>query len=501
MAERKLLVIGLDAVEAPLLRELIDAGRLPQLAALEDLGVASPVETSCMSLLPGAIWQDILTGINAGHHGDYYPSRIHTGESSIREIDPRAHSDQYFFTHAAKAGLRVISIDQPLVPAFTPATDLTLIAEWHVHDAIWERGTHPKGLLAELEERFGERPYDRCDTNHGTTPESLQEFGEMLCRELSIKIDMAEYVMASRPWDLFTIGISQGHCAGHQLWQHHDAARTAAEGHLPSSDQLTEVYEAIDGAIGRLVHAAGDDTDVVVFTSHGMNAYIGGPQLLPPLLEAWGYGNPRPQLSLVRRVIPMGLVERVFRRAPWFFNLVTSRGTLNPRLAPSTTAIAVPNNRVGAIRLNLSGREPAGSVTDADRAITELEARLREVRHCPSGEPIVDRTVRPADVYGSDHHPDLPDLLVVFRRDLGEITEVDCPVAGHFDVPIRKSYYPRFGDHTDESHIWAVHPNVSGLRALKSEDIAPTLLAMLDVPIPSEIDGQVAATFHHSANP
>jgi predicted AlkP superfamily phosphohydrolase/phosphomutase len=485
---RPLLTIGLDAVETPLLQRLMEDGRAPNLARLAQRAVATPIDAECMSLLPGAIWQDLLLGRNAGEHGDYYLERVHTGDRVARRITPGEHQGQYYFDHAAEAGLRVTAVDLPLVPHYRGHDNLTLVAEWHVHDAVWTRGTHPEALLAELEARFGRRPYDRCDTNHGADDESLFAFAEMLQAELAIKTDMALHLLHTRPWDHFVIGLSQGHCAGHQLWDVHD--RLEHSGDPTTSDPLIDVYVAIDRSIGRLIDAAGPQADVVVLTSHGMNRYVGGPQLLPSLLEAWGYGNPRPQLSLVRRAVPRRLVNGVFRAAPWLLASLRNRGTLSVRLGPDVTAVAVPNNRVGAIRLNVAGREPDGTVTDVDAALGELEERLRRVRHATTGEPVVERTERTAEVYGPAHHGDLPDLLVVFRRDLGALTTVDCDEAGRVFAPIQLPYYPRTGDHTDESHIWIDHHRVAGVQPMRSTDVAATLLSLLGVEPRPGIEGR-----------
>ena len=174
VGSRRLLAVGLDAVEATVLEELMAAGRAPNLAALAARGQSIEVEASCMSLLPGAVWQDLLTGRGVGQHGNFYPERVHTGESRVRTIDCLGQVGSYYFDRAAAAGLDVVAIDLPLVPAFEGPDTLTLVAEWHVHDAIWARGTHPRGLLAELEARFGQRPYDRCDLNHRTTTTDTQ---------------------------------------------------------------------------------------------------------------------------------------------------------------------------------------------------------------------------------------------------------------------------------------------------------------------------------------
>ena len=486
------LVIGLDAVESPLVQQLMASGKMPNLANLAAESVTTPVAVPSLSTLPGAIWQDILTGTKSTKHGNYYPRRVHSGEDQVRAIDSHEHVGNYFFDHIAASGLEAVVIDMPLVPSYTPPAELTLVAEWHVHDALYGRGSHPKNLIDDLEARFGQRPYDRCDTNHTTDPDGLIGFAEMLKSELSIKIDMAEHLMMEQSWDLFAIGLSQGHCAGHQLWHLHDQIRTGAND-AGSRDLLVEVYQSLDSAIGRLVEAVDKDTAIVVFTSHGMENYVGGPQLLPHLLREWGYGDPRKLPSGLRRFIPRSLVQKLFRLAPRLLKLTVDAGVFVLKMTPSTTAMVVPNNRVGAIRFNLVGREPQGTVvpSELEAEMDKLEAFLRGLRHAESNQPIVEQVIRLTSP-AVNHHPDLPDLVVEFRRDLGELTSVVCPEVGTVEVPIRQPDYPRTGDHTDQSRIWIRHETTDEVQAMSSIDIAPTILSLLDVPIPIAMDGQTA---------
>src|SRR5262249_32590894 len=97
---------------------------------------------------------------------------------------------------------------------------------------------------------------------------------------------------------------------------------------------------------------------------------------------------------------------------------------LDPLESPSTRAAALRNNRCGAIRLNLKGREPVGSVCpgyEAQSLMAELRKELFALKDPASGQPIVAEVITATEAFGPEHHSDVPDLMVVFRSDLGSL--------------------------------------------------------------------------------
>lgn len=65
---KKVIVIGLDGLEPKLVRAMIDAGDLPNLASLEARGGLSRVATTTPAQTPVA-WSTFATGMNPGGHG------------------------------------------------------------------------------------------------------------------------------------------------------------------------------------------------------------------------------------------------------------------------------------------------------------------------------------------------------------------------------------------------------------------------------------------------
>jgi predicted AlkP superfamily phosphohydrolase/phosphomutase len=155
-------------------------------------------------------------------------------------------------------------------------------------------------------------------------------------------------------------------------------------------------------------------------------------------------------------------------------------------LRPGVRAVAVPNNRVGAIRVRVAGREPDGGVRPEDLpgVLDDLTAELLALEQPGTGERIVARVVRTADAFGPERHPDLPDLLVVFRRDLGELVAAVGPRVGTVARGLQRPDLSRTGDHTDAAALWCAGPATGVIPAGEPShlDLAPAILAMLEVP-------------------
>lgn len=66
--DRRVIVLGMDGLDYTLVRELIDAGRLPNFKRLEQSGGFSPLETAASPQSPVA-WSNFITGLDSGGHG------------------------------------------------------------------------------------------------------------------------------------------------------------------------------------------------------------------------------------------------------------------------------------------------------------------------------------------------------------------------------------------------------------------------------------------------
>jgi predicted AlkP superfamily phosphohydrolase/phosphomutase len=486
----RVIVIGLDAAEATLLERWAAEGDLPAFASLTARGAVARLGNQ-METLPGAIWPELMTGRSAGAVPLYYhPWQLHTGEAETREItEEDLDPSDCFWAVASDAGCRVAVVDVPQAP-LVPGLNGIQLLEWGNHDRTFATRSDPPELLEEVRARWGDHPVESCD-NFGETLERRNDLREALASGVTHKTELLLDVLARDDWDLLVGTYTETHCAGHQFWHFLDPASAS---HIPDAppelrDTILDTYRLVDAGLGALLDAAGPDTTVLVVASHGMGRYLGGPQLLPELLV---------RLDMVkgaraRRRIPPVLRAALRHRLPGVAKQIARVSGLH---AATTRAVTLCNNRCGAIRLNLAGREPVGRVqpgAEADELLAELTREMLALRQPATGEPIVKQVLRAEEAYGPDHHPDVPDLLVAFRTDLGPLDECESPRVGRIEVPVKKPWATRTGDHTVESRLWIVGPGVepgSRIEGGNVLDLAPTVTALLGVDLPERFDGR-----------
>jgi predicted AlkP superfamily phosphohydrolase/phosphomutase len=503
----RVFVIGLDSCDVGLVERWAADGSLPNFAKLASASRRHALDTP-LETLPGAIWPEINMGVAGATSGQFYiPNQIRAGEARSRavaadDIDPSF----YYWIQASRAGCRVAVIDA-VQTVLSPELNGIQLLEWGNHDRTFDTASHPPELLREIRARYGDHPVQACDT-HGETPRGYRRLREGLLAGTRAKVDFAREMLARERWDLFSITFSEAHCAGHHFWHFVDPRHPWHDPLAPADlrDALRSVYQGLDRALGDLLQSISADARVFTIFSHGIDLYYDGPQLLPEVLARLGVGSG--SLGAVgagmRRIkrgityLPRPLKEPLKRfarsravRAP----LATAGLLIDPFTTSRTRAAFVNNNRCGAIRLNLRGREPYGAIApglEAASLLAMLRRELLALRDPKSREPIVARVFTADEAFGPDRHPNVPDLICVFRTDLGMIEDCVSPAVGHVHTPVYHRHSPRSGDHFPRAALWTSGPGVDCgevQRRANVLDIAPTILRSLDVALPDWLDG------------
>ena len=482
----RVLVIGLDVGDGRLLRSLADDGELPVLAGLMGRGVwqwlATPAE-----ILHVSAWPSIYTGAPPGEHGVYFTFQSSPGIQGWRMFHGDLYGRATFWHLLSEAGVRCTVFDAPYVHPEEPSR-ATQIFDWGTWARHWRTSSHPPALLRRLQRACGRYPLGLEALDIG-----LVHSGEMrrrLVGSVAAKATATTWLMEREAWDLFFVTFGETHAAAHYC------SRPAGDAARP--EDLVAVYRAIDQAIGEIVEQAGEDTTVHVISGDGVGVNHGGWHLLPDVLRLLGYlVEPAPEegsesRDVVRRLrdkLPKDLRKQIARKLPgWLRHRLAMRVDTGAIEWSSTRAYCLPTDLEGYIRINLVGREPQGIVEPGeayDAVCAELTDRLLELTDPATGGRVVRRVVRVDEVFPGSRADQLPDLVVLWEAELGQLQAVSGPGIGTVEgAPLDA----RPGTHEPPGFLLTVEPGgASGETTDQGhvQDLAPSLLSHFGVATPS----------------
>jgi predicted AlkP superfamily phosphohydrolase/phosphomutase len=501
-------MVGLDAAEPAVVERLMDAGRMPNLAALRARGWLCPLEARPPAFL-SMVWPNLVNGAPVTEHGWYFgkvwdPDRMRLEHVGLGWLPQRP-----FWEACAGRGMRVGIVDVPFAPAPGPGFEGVFLNGWQCHDDAG-RGELPEGLTRELHRRFG-APRLKAEQFGPQTPAMLLALRDELLGATRQAGEVAAWLLGRERFDLFCAVIGGTHRGGHYLW---DLSQVDA-GASPPADRarlegaVEEIYAEADAALGRIAAAAPADARIVAFALHGMGPNGGWADLFPELVELVRGGGgggeaPRPKAGLayrLKKALPLSAARALTSRLPPAVNhRLVKLWSARMHDWSTTRWFALPVDVNGYLRINLRGREAQGIVEpgpEYEALCAELAQAFGSLVEVESGAPIVagvDRVDELAEA-GSDVRRYLPDLVVRWA-DVPATATAGVRLPGRGEVRWPRGARLRSGrsaNHLGRGWLLAAGPGIPvGRDAAPRDatDLPPTVLSWLGVPVPAHVRGR-----------
>ncbi|MFP8891777.1 alkaline phosphatase family protein [Natrialbaceae archaeon A-CW2] len=417
--------IGIDGVPYSLLADNRD--RFPTFDALAKEGTAAEIS----SIVPpesSACWPALTTGVNPGETGVYgfQDREIGTYETYVpmgREVQATR-----LWNRVTDANRNATVFNVPVT--FPPQRDIQRMVSGFLSPGL-EKAAFPDDVRQQLESL----DY-RIDVNPKLGHEADKTaFIEDAHETLDARFEAFRHYLEEDDWDLFFGVFMTTDRVNHFLFKDYEQD---GEYH----DEFLEFYEKLDDYIGQIRDLLPDDVTLVVASDHGFTS-----------LEYEVHFN------------------EWLRQEGWL-----SFDTDSPQeladIADETRAYSfIP----GRFYLNLEGREPRGSVAEADydEVRDELRAMLESLEG-PDGNPVVERVVDKETAFRGEHDAIAPDLVAIPTNgfDFKSGFKADNEV---FDVG------PRNGMHSFDDTTLIIDDPDAEIEDADLYDIAPTLLGLMDV--------------------
>lgn len=484
------LIVGLDGATWSVLGPRARTGRLPHLAALMARGAWGPLRSTVPALTLPA-WSSFVTGKNPGGHGIFAFSRLRADGYEPGGLANASHlRSASLWDIAGRAGLRVGVVNLPPSYPIRPVNGFVVGCMLTPPGAPF---THPPELALEL-------PDYRIDLK---APRGLradmQTYLERALEYLAGLVDMTRarvastlHLMVRQPTDVLCVVFYAPDRVQHNFWDELAEGRVEREADARVRAAAEAVYVALDEAVGALVAAAGHDATVVLASDHGFVRKPERSVRVNRWLADHGLLAERRLWSLRRKVI-----RKAFPAA-WRARYDTLDHVQLNRARTRAWAETLDYGTVG-VWVHVAGRYPLGCVTPGTayeavrRRITDGLAALRG----SEGTPVFRGVHRREELYRGPYVDEAPDVVALCAPGYGVVNQSlrrDLRAAELFG-PFDEAGFT--GTHDPAGIYLFAGPPVAALgehREYPIESIAPTVLHLLGLPVPTAMDGPVCTT-------
>ncbi|MDQ3646616.1 MAG: alkaline phosphatase family protein [Actinomycetota bacterium] len=482
MPER-VLIIGWDGADWKILRPMLEAGELPNLAGL----IARGAHGDCLSTVPShswCAWPSFMTALNPAGHGVFDILEHKPGATKRLPVTFRSIKARTVFEDFSAADKTSLAINIPLTFP-TPKIKGKVIGGGVLPAA--RSYTHPPELQRELDQ-IAPFPINGMSwTTFRGRPEAFLEEAAAITAK---RQKTFEHLLDTTEWDFgVLVYVSTDriqHCLMEYISPDHPRYQELKD--TPVAKQTRAIYQQLDDGLARLLERTTEDDLVMFMSDHGHQACVRA-CTMDGILRQLGFlqfGRGSFAFNLIR----WGPGRRIARR---IYDLLKLHGKISIPASPiewsKTRAYTSVVSTGEGVSVNLKGREPGGIVDpkDYEKVRDEVAAALGAFRDPDNGAAPIRKIYRKEEVLSGRFLDTAPDLLLV-PAPLYSLTHAKAVVEDADWLS---------GDHRLEGVLVAVGPEVTP-GPLQEEarliDLAPTAMAALGVSSSIPRDGRALAS-------
>ncbi len=433
----RVFVVSIDGVPFSFMREQIARGRFPNFKRLLARGDCKRMN-SVQPVISSVAWSSYMTGKNPAKHNIFGFVDQKPGTHEVFIPTARNMTGDTIWDLMSRTGKKVFVMNVPVT--YPPRPVNGIMIGCFLCTQI-EKIAAPASVSAELKSMGY-----KIDAAAWIAREDLDRYLEEVNLALEKRVEAMFRFLDRERWDFFQTHIMETDRLNHFFWEHmeRDDPKYARA--------FFAFYDRVDEVLGEVEERVGEDAEFIVLSDHG-------------------FCTVKKEIYLNTYLVEAGLLK--FRKSP-------PRG-LNDIHPESLGYSLIP----GRVFVNLRGREPYGSVPEDryEAARDKLTETLLGLRDKDTGEPLIRDVVRREDIYVGRNLPAAADLIAVPHDGYDLKGNVDKAVFGEKGALV--------GMHTYEDSLLYVRNRTlkRGHNEIWVGDLAPTILNLMHVPVPEDMDG------------
>jgi len=495
----RVLVIGVDGATLDLIRPWAQAGDLPNLGRLMTEGAYGLLESTLPPVTSPA-WPTFATGKNPGKHGVFDFIRPMGGRFDLVNASSLRAATLWEILSAAGRNVGIMN-----VPITYPPKPVNGFVIGGMLSPTGGAFTYPADLLHRYENRL--KPYriaPGVQYKEGNEEPFIADLLDLVDRRGAYAMQL----MDDYPYEFLMVHFQATDVLQHALWKLVDPShpRYDPEAARRFTPAFKSVFQRIDDTLGQMIDRL-DEATVFVMSDHGfgslhytvnVNLFLLDQGLLQLKRGAWtklktdlfrAGLTPASFWHLIERV---GLQNYVWQVSKSTRNKIVSKFLSFDDVDWSRT-VAYSIGHVGQVYINLKGREPDGIVEPGEEYELTRErvmTAFQDLKHPRSGEPLVDEIIPGDQVVhgpyasrGADLHLVLDGYrAIAFPLFAADRHIVTSQIRGDSGCHRRHGLLIAWGEGIRSEEV------VTGARIM---DLAPTILHLMGLPVPDDMDGQV----------
>ncbi|MGI8890101.1 MAG: alkaline phosphatase family protein [Chthoniobacterales bacterium] len=515
----KLVVIGLDSATWTVIRPWMAEGSLPNLAKLMTGGVSGTLNSVLPPITPPA-WTSFMTGKQPGKHGIFNFVETEHGGYAMNYANATSRRAPTVWKLLNNAGYSVGTMNIPFTYPPEPLNGFQISGM----DTPSESSpfVHPPELRQELEKHLGGIQLDLRFLGAMSTDERRNQVLDEMKQLDEQWTKAALYLLENHPQDVMMFVFMSIDTVQHYFWQHMDADHFIHDAKLVPKfgDAVRKVYERLDAATGQLLARLPADTTVLVVSDHGggpvvdrtvyLNRYLAqlgllhykpqatsGLSSLPKKVMRFGYSTLIRTLSSRQKTRLAALFPKLVKKSEMAYSAFTSIDWSRTKAYCSEVLAAPPS-----IWINQKGVKPEGIVdpADYDSVMDLIIAKLAELKDPRDGQPVIKRVYRRDEIFHGPFAHESADLILDWWSENSLFsTQPSFPEDTDQPALVIREHKPSDtsewgGTHRLNGILVGRSPAFKEGAALETArliDIAPTILHILGVPVPDDMDGIV----------
>ena len=507
----KVFIVSLDGATFDVVRPLVSQGYMPNLARAFEMGPVADLE-SVIPPVTAPAWTSFMTGKHPNKHGIFDFTRF-----DEQSYDWKLNNSQHV---RSKTIWQLLSAQQKHVvvlglPYLYPTYEVNglMVAGWDA--PTMSSFTYPEELRKEVFEIVPDygSALDLSLWNYlpAESETDFKAFVAKLVLSFEQSVTLASHFARAQQWDVFMVHFQQTDWIQHKLWGYIERACLDSSDKSPRLEQVRECYRIFDQGVGRLLEMVAPMNPVqIILSDHGFGSNRG--KICPNyLLRKKGYYHLKPQVeSSFKRAFKhsrYGAMRSLYRTVTQIRNASRGRQAVKKYKSwadmanetvpqekakidwPRTKAAMVAGSEVGFVYINVKGRGSWGCVErgeEYESIVSTLIDDFTALSNLKTGEKLFARVTRGCDVYSREATGVmLPDIVLI-------------PVEGYVvGAGLAEPFLPESGERGDHRHNGILLVSGPGLNTSKTAfnpeivDLAPTILHMLGLPVPADMDGKV----------